>query len=358
MSHHVRVAIGLMSGTSMDGIDAAMIRTDGEDRLEVTSVAAFEPYDTATRTQIRDVLAGRGSVEALEEHITHLHAALVNRMLKQHHIFSETVDVIGFHGHTIFHSPKEGQTKQIGNGTLLAELTGINVVYDFRSNDVRLGGEGAPLVPVYHRALALGHAKPIVIVNLGGIANVTWIGNKGEMMAFDTGPGNALMDDWMFAHTGKHYDAEGAVAAQGENKEGVLQAYLAHPYFMQKPPKSLDRQTFTLEAVRGLSLNDGMATLLQLTVQSIVKAARFFPKTPTQWVIAGGGRRNKTLMQQMMLSAYAPVHPIETLGYDGDMIEAQAFAYLAVRSMRGLPLTFPETTGVPLEAVGGVFCPA
>lgn len=354
----IRVAIGLMSGTSMDGIDAAMIRTDGEDRLEMTSVAAFEPYSASIRRDLREVLAGRGSVNALEKCLTHLHAELVMRMLRQHRINPQAVDVIGFHGHTILHHPRERQTKQIGDGRLLAQLTGIDVVYDFRSNDVQLGGEGAPLVPVYHRALVLGQVKPIAVVNIGGIANVTWIGHKREMIAFDTGPGNALMDDWMFVHTGKHYDDAGMFAAQGACREDILEAYLAHPYFNQRPPKSLDRQTFTLEGLKGLSLSDGMATLSQITAQSIIRSARFFPHTPAQWVVAGGGRHNKTLMQQMMLYAHTPVRPIEALGYDGDMIEAQAFGYLAVRSMRGLPLTFPETTGVRAEAAGGVFCRA
>ncbi len=262
------------------------------------------------------------------------------------------IDVIGFHGHTLVHRPERHFTRQLGDGDRLAHALGVDTVYDFRSNDVAAGGEGAPFAPVYHRALARGTAQPAVFVNIGGVSNVTYV-DGDEMLAFDTGPGNALVDDWVHAYTGARYDANGALAARGHVHEAVLQQLLDNPYFARKPPKSLDRLDFSAAPVEGLSLEDGAATLTAFTAHAIARGAGHFPRPPAQWLVTGGGRHNRTLMQMLADCLAAPVQPVEAIGADGDGLEAQAFAFMAVRTLLGLPISFPETTGVPAPMVGG-----
>lgn len=356
----IYTAIGLMSGTSMDGVDAALLQTDGVNFLRAGETITI-PYDEPMREQIQAVIAGQGNRDVLTRMLTLKHAEAVKALLTKANISKEDVDLVGFHGQTVEHRPKEGVTVQLGDGELLAKETGIDVVFDFRTADVKAGGEGAPLVPVYHRALVSDIAKPIAIVNIGGVSNVSWIDEDGKMLAFDTGPGNALIDDVVHEATGKSCDEDGAIAAKGKVNEALLAQMMAHPYFDRQPPKSLDRNEFAKHVpdMTVLSLEDRVATLTAFTAQSIIKACDFFPLAPHAWYITGGGRHNATLMA--MLAGYCKeyVKPIEVLGHNGDSIEAEAFAYLAVRSKMGLPLTYSSTTGIPEpELTGGRFCAA
>jgi anhydro-N-acetylmuramic acid kinase len=237
------VALGLMSGTSMDGIDAALIETDGEERLRPLAFLT-EPYEPAFRARLAEAVASGRAQPALAEELTRLHAAAVAALIRRAGTAAAAVGLIGFHGHTIFHAPQERRTVQIGDGGLLARLTGIAVVNDFRSADVAAGGQGAPLAPVFHRAIAAALDKPLAVLNIGGVANVTWIGRDGGLLAFDTGPGNALIDDWALAHTGRPVDEGGRLAASGRAAEGPLAAMMADGYFARRPPKSLDRNHF------------------------------------------------------------------------------------------------------------------
>src|SRR5579883_65694 len=347
--HPLRV-VGLMSGTSLDGIDAAFIETDGAAMVRPGPSLTI-PYAEELRRALRGVLGGKGPVAAVERALTEAHAEAVRRLLGEHQLDAE---LVGFHGHTILHRPQERRTWQIGDGALLARLTGLDVVCDFRSADVAAGGEGAPLVPLFHAGLAAGFEKPVAILNIGGVANVTWLGDAPEaVLAFDTGPGNALIDDWALRHTGEAIDRDGALARAGTADEARLAAFLAHPYFDRPPPKSLDRDDFAASLADGLSPADGAATLTAMTAAAVARAAEHFPAPARRWLVTGGGRRNPALMAALQAQLRLPVEPVETVGWDGDALEAQAFAYLAVRSLRGLPLTVPGTTGAPRPMSGG-----
>ncbi len=345
-------ALGLMSGTSLDGIDAAIIETDGES-VVATGPATTVSYDSTLRERLRRALGARGPVKAVERDMTLAHADVVNGLLKAKGLQARDVDVIGFHGHTILHRPREQLTWQLGDGALLAARTGIDVVCEFRNNDVAEGGEGAPLVPLFHAALAARVERPVAVLNIGGVANVTWLGANGDILAFDTGPGNALIDDWMLTHTGHACDENGACAAKGRVDKAVLAGFMAHPYFARTPPKSLDRNEFDPSVVAALPLEDGAATLTAFTAEAAAVAARHFPAPVRRWIVTGGGRRNATLLRAIAAASGAAVETAEQVGWDGDALEAQAFAYLAVRSLRGLPLTLPTTTGVSRPMPGG-----
>lgn len=343
--------IGLMSGTSLDGVDAALISTDGEGHVERHGFLSV-PYNDTLRLRLRACLHQPvEKVRDAERDMTQAHAEAVRALLKQENIPPGVPDLIGFHGQTISHDPAKGHTCQIGDGELLAKLTGVSVVNDFRSADVKAGGQGAPLVPVYHQALAAKMDKPVAFLNIGGVANVTYVGH--DVIAFDTGPGNALIDDWVLEKTGKKFDADGAVAAGGKVDKSVLQKLLSHPFFSQKPPKSLDRNAFSSDAWQELSTEDGASTLAAFTAESIARSRDFLPEQPGKWIVSGGGRLNKTVMKLLQEKLGAPVTSIDTLGLNGDAIEAEAFAYLAVRSLRGLPISFPSTTGAPRPMTGG-----
>jgi anhydro-N-acetylmuramic acid kinase len=360
-------AIGLMSGTSMDGIDVALIDSDGESAL-VRGPSATFPYDERFRAGLRAALddaraiddraARPGSLAEVERELTERHADAVQAFLRAQALEARDVAVIGFHGHTVLHAPQRRLTVQIGDGPALARRAGIDVVYDLRQADVAVGGQGAPLAPVYHRALAARTERPVAVVNIGGVANVTWIGRDGTLIAFDTGPGNALLDDWMLRHTGRAVDTDGVTAARAKIDQAALTALLTHPYFIRLPPKSLDRNAFGLEPVRHLSLEAGAATLTAFSAAAIARAREHFPEEPKLWVVSGGGRRNRTLMSMLAERVGAAVAPAEAAGFDGDSIEAEAWAYLAVRSLKGLPITFPTTTGAPRQVGGGVLARA
>jgi anhydro-N-acetylmuramic acid kinase len=352
MSTRLTRAIGLMSGTSLDGIDAAFIETDGEQSV-VAGPALTRPYDAALCQGLRAVLGGKGAVGEVERALTLAHADAVRALIAEHAIAE--VEIIGFHGHTILHRPDRRQTWQIGDGALLAASTGIDVVCDFRSADVAAGGEGAPFAPLYHRALAGALEKPLAVLNLGGVGNVTWIGAGAEdLLAFDTGPANALIDDWALAHTGEPLDRDGALARAGRVDAAHLARFLAHPFFQRPPPKSLDRDDFAPFVPKGLSAADGAATLTAMTAAAVACAVAHFPAPARRWLVTGGGRHNPVLMAELARLLGVPVEPVERAGWNGDALEAQAFAYLAVRSLRGLPLSLPATTGVPTPMRGGV----
>lgn len=357
-------AIGLMSGTSLDGIDVALIDTDGEDQV-IRGPAMTFPYEDAMRRVLVNAIADARDLQSREERphslaeaeraLTESHGIAVARFCKETGIDRASVDVIGFHGQTVLHRPEIGLTVQLGLGELLANFTRCPVVYDLRAADVDAGGEGAPLVPAYHRALAAKlPQRPVAIVNIGGVANLTWIGRDGTLLAFDTGPGNALINDWMLRKTGAYLDSGGATAAQGQVDEDALIALLSDGFFAETPPKSLDRNAFALEAVQSLSVEDGAATLSAFTARAIAKAREHMPSEPELWVVAGGGRRNKTIMRMLAEQVHHAVVPVEAIGLDGDSLEAEAWAYLAVRSVLGLPITFPGTTGVPEPKSGGI----
>jgi anhydro-N-acetylmuramic acid kinase len=351
------LALGLMSGTSLDGIDAALVRTDGRSVVE-TGAHISIPYENGFRNLLRSVLGGIGPIEQVEQTLTQLHVDVVQMLIAQAGINARDVELIGFHGHTVLHNPAQSRTWQIGDGAFLAKATGVDVVGDFRSSDVAQGGQGAPLVPVYHFALATDLETPLAVLNIGGVANVTYLdGDETSLVAFDTGPGGALIDDWVNRNFGVPYDDGGALAAQGTVSELALDQLLSTPYFDKPPPKSLDRDEFDIAVVQDLSPEDGAATLTAFTCKSIVRAVDHLPMPPNRWLVTGGGRHNKFLLEQLRRALGVTVDAVESVGWQGDALEAQAFAYLAVRSRQGLPLTLPGTTGVRTPQPGGVFFP-
>ncbi|MGU3495707.1 anhydro-N-acetylmuramic acid kinase [Xanthobacteraceae bacterium A53D] len=363
-------AIGLMSGTSMDGIDAALIETDGETVSWLGSSLTL-PYDAATRALLEGAMADARGVNArddrpgrlaeAERRITTLHAQAVQALMETLRLAPSDIDVVGFHGQTVIHRPDARLTVQIGLGQALADALRIPVVADFRAADVAAGGQGAPLVPVFHQALVRGLElpAPVAVLNIGGVANVTVLDGTADPIACDTGPGNALIDDFMAERTGRPYDESGRAAAAGRVDEDAIKAVLAHPFFAAPPPKSLDRNEFRAFVaghlnLSGLSTEDGAATLTAITARTIAACVPLLPRAPKSWIVAGGGARNPTLLAMLETALGCPVRPAEAVGWSADALEAHAFGFLAVRSLRELPLTFPTTTGVPAPLGGGM----
>jgi anhydro-N-acetylmuramic acid kinase len=354
--------IGLMSGTSLDGIDAAILDTDGE-TVAIPGPAITLPYDAETRALLRAALEAAihappqgpapTDIAKAERLLTDAHGTAVAALLEKAALKPGDIDVLGFHGQTVLHRPSDRRTWQIGDGDALAHATGVPVVNEFRTADVAAGGQGAPFVPLYHLVLTRKMDRPIAVVNIGGVANLTYVGARGEVIAFDTGPGNAALDDWALAHTGEPVDRDGKLAAKGHVNDTMLALMLRHPMFLQPPPKSLDRLDFTMAAVEGLSGPDGAATLTAFTAAAIARANEHLPQTPKRWIICGGGRHNPTLMRELRARLTGEVISAEDAGWRGDFLEAEAFGYLAVRSVRGLPLSLPSTTGVPHPMPGG-----
>lgn len=364
--------IGLMSGTSMDGIDIAMLRTDGVDKIE-TGPSLFVPYEAAFRRRIETSLETAkaivkrddrpGDLAELEREITLRHARAVETFLASQAGAWGRPDVIGFHGQTVLHRPQVGVTVQLGDGALLARELGMPVVYDMRANDMAHGGQGAPLVPAYHAALArtlpepFSGRYPVVFVNVGGISNITYVPEKGDPVAFDTGPGNTLIDQWVSREGGVPFDSGGAIASEGGVVVSVVERYLEVPFFEKAGPKSLDRNDFTLEFANDLELSDGARTLAAVSAEAILKSAEHMPEKPKLWIVCGGGRKNPHIVGDLRAGAEqagAEVIVAEDAGLDGDATEAEAWAFLAVRSLNGLPLTFPTTTGCREAVSGGV----
>jgi anhydro-N-acetylmuramic acid kinase len=359
-------AIGLMSGTSLDGVDVALIETDGK-RVQGFGPTGYRPYTEAERGLLRQALAEAvhlprrdarpGILREAERAVTLAHAEAVAAFSAQNHISREDVDIVGFHGQTVLHRPAQKMTVQIGDAAALARAIHIPVMHDFRAADVAAGGQGAPFVPVYHRALAqsLEREGPVAVVNIGGVSNITYIDGADTLIACDTGPGNALLDDFVFRVTGQRFDGEGRMAAQGMADQAWVARALQHPFFALPPPKSLDRNDFASLALPAMPPADGAATLTALTAAAIARIVPLLPKPPRSWIVAGGGARNLTMLR-MLRERLAPasVEAAEALGWSADAIEAQAFGFLAARGLKGLPLSYPATTGVPIPMTGGV----
>lgn len=362
----IKTAIGLMSGTSMDGIDIALIKTDGRHQVEF-GPSGFVAYEPAFSQRIAAALktaksidsrSGRpGDLAALEIEITQRHADAVASFLTDHDLAADDIDVIGLHGQTVLHRPQAALTVQLGDGAALATATGIDVVADMRAKDMENGGQGAPLVPAFHQALARQAATdgPVAYVNIGGIANITITQQDAAPLAFDCGPGNVLIDQWMRRKTNSDVDHDGALGLEGKADLMAVAAYLADPFYFDAAPKSLDRDDFTLEHLPDLAAADGAATLAELTAASIAHAADTASVTPVRWIISGGGVHNRAIMARLKAHlGEERVLSAEQADLSSDAMEAQAWAYLAVRSLRGLALSWPSTTGCEEPVSGGV----
>ena len=359
-------AIGLMSGTSLDGVDVALIETDGK-RVSSFGPSGYRAYSESERGLLRQALAEAvnlserdarpGVLREAERAVTIAHAEAVAAFTAQHRITRESIDIVGFHGQTVLHRPARKMTVQIGDAAALAKAIHVPVMHDFRAADVAAGGQGAPFVPVYHRALAqsLEREGPLAVVNIGGVSNITYIDGADTLIACDSGPGNALLDDYMFRTMGQPFDCEGRMAAQGTMDVAWVVRALEHPFFALPPPKSLDRNDFASLTLREMPPADGAATLTAFTAEAIARIVPLLPKEPRSWIVAGGGARNLTMLR-MLRERLAPatVEAADALGWSADAIEAQAFGFLAARGLKGLPLSYPATTGVPIPMTGGV----
>ena len=349
----------------MDGVDVALIETDGE-RILSLGPSGYRPYSDPERATLRQALIDArqvtrrderpGALAAAERLVTDAHCDAVKQFVGEHGIPAGDISAVAFHGQTVLHRPADRLTVQIGDGAALAHALAMPVVSDLRGADVAAGGQGAPLVPAYHRALvrALDRDGPIMVVNIGGVGNITYV-DGDTLIACDTGPGNALLDDFMLRMSGVSVDRDGATAARGRVDEAWIASVLQQPFFAKPPPKSLDRNDFAHLKLPAISLEDGAATLTALTAASIAHIASMVPRQPLSWIVVGGGANNPTMMR-MLAERVRParVERAADLGWQGDAIEAQAFGFLAIRSLKGLPLTFPTTTGVPAPLTGGV----
>lgn len=346
-------ALGFMSGTSLDGIDAAFLLSDGI-RIFEKGPTHFLPYSADFRRQLKQCLGQAmrtAFIQDIEHQLTRMHGEVALNMIASSSIKPR---LIGFHGQTIFHAPP--RTLQIGDGKFLADLTGVTVVGDFRTNDCANGGQGAPLVPIYHQAVAEELPKPMAIVNIGGVGNITFLGRTDQLIAFDTGPGNALIDDYVLKTYGVPFDEDGRIAASGQANVSLIDTWLGDPFFTKPYPKSLDRDHFVgiAASLTHLAPADAVATLTLFTARTIMRACAILPQQLQQLVLCGGGAKNHTLI--WFLKQELPEISIvsaQSLGWQGDFIEAEAFAFLAIRSFYGLPLSFPLTTGVKVPLTGG-----
>ncbi|WP_372424813.1 anhydro-N-acetylmuramic acid kinase [Salinarimonas chemoclinalis] len=362
-------AIGLMTGTVLDGmIDVASIRTDGERAVEF-GAWRLAPYKTDIRALLaeatRAALAWRfeGPEPAIfaeaERALTLAQAEAVADFMAETGLDPADVAAVGFHGQTVLHRAPEpgrpGDTRQLGDGALMAQRLGVDVVYDFRTADMRAGGHGAPLSASYHAALLrkIDAGPGTAALNLGGVANITWWDGADDFHAFDTGPANGPINDWIIRHGRGEMDVDGALALAGRVDEERLARALEHPFLAAPYPKSLDRYDFTADMADGLSLEDGAATLTAFTAGTVARGLDILPTRPERLVVCGGGRKNPALMRELERRTRAAIVPAEEVGLRGDAVEAECFAYLAVRALRGMPLSFPETTGAPEPMTGG-----
>ncbi|MAA99076.1 MAG: anhydro-N-acetylmuramic acid kinase [Stappia sp.] len=362
-------AIGLMTGTVLDGnIDIALIRTDGE---TVSEFGAWRlaPYPHGLQSLLRETLAAAadwaftGPEPAIfreaEEAVTMAQTQAVADFLAEEGLAASDISAIGFHGQTVLHRApvpgRHGETRQLGDGRVMADRLGITVVNDFRSRDMRLGGQGAPLSAIYHQGLlaSIDAGPETAVLNLGGVANITWVDETGTPHAFDTGPANAPLNDWIHAHGRGEMDRDGLIAARGTVDRQRLGQLLDHPYLSAPYPKSLDRNSFTARMADGLGLEDGAATLTAFTGGAVGKALDRLPRRPRRLIVCGGGRRNPGMLEAIAREAGVEATSAETVGWRGDAIEAECFAFLARRTLEGLPIGFPLTTGVPEPATGG-----
>lgn len=354
MNQKSAIAFGLMSGTSADGVDVAAIRTDGERHIRFLA-AQTVPYPAPLHERLITIAQDDCSfVELLdiERQLTVLHAVAVQELMST----CEQPTVIGFHGHTVRHIPEKQLTWQIGNASLLAEATGIQVVSDFRRRDVAAGGQGAPLAPLYHAALLpSGSDYPVCVLNLGGVGNLTWLGGgpNQDVVAGDTGPGCGLLDAWSAEKTGEPFDRNGELARAGHVDEETVHRAMAHPYFAKPFPKSADRYEFRTIDVSKLNPSDGAATLCAITAQAVAQSVGLLPKPAVRWLLTGGGSYHPVLVEQLQ-QRLPNVQSVSSIGARPDSLEAECFAWLAVRHIRGLPTSMPTTTGTIVPTVGGV----
>lgn len=366
-----------MCGTSRDGVDAALVETDGRQRIRFGArlvlpfdAVARERWEGAVRLARREGRSADARLKTDEEDLIAWHASAIKELLARAGLSIGDIDVVGFHGLTLLHRPHEGWSWQWGDPAMLARCLGLPVVGAFRDDDLAAGGEGAPLVPAFHRALLANRldeehrSAPVAVLNLGGVANITWIDLRhppqaGGLVAFDTGPGNGLIDEWMIRHAGEPFDRDGCMARRGRVRGDLLDRLLDHPFFNRVPPKSLDRHDLSIEALAGVDVEDGAATLTAFTAAAVARGLDLLPARPHRLWVAGGGRRNPALMSALCERLFLPVAPVEELGLDGDALEAQAFGWLAVRALDRRPVTWPATTGVsrPMPA-GRLFLPA
>ena len=361
-------SIGLMSGSSSDGIDASIIKSDGENEVHFIG-NNFLPYDEKIKIKIRrlkekinlitDLDKNKLEINTLEREMTLLHAKIVNSTIQKHGVDKSKINLVGFHGHTIFHNFKKKTTKQIGNGRLLSKLTELNVINNFRENDINNGGQGAPLVPIFHKLLQvkLKLKKPLLFVNIGGISNATYLSEDEKIMSLDTGPGNFLIDKILQLKSKNkiQFDKDGIIAFSGRVDKNILDNFLSDPYYEFLPPKSLDVNDFNLSSLRTLNLEDSVTTLSELTSLTIVNALNFFSAKPNEIILCGGGRKNKYIFERIKQLSNISLNNIDVHKIDGDFVESKAFAYLAIRSFLKKPITFPETTGVSKPSTGGDF---
>lgn len=363
-------SVGLMTGTVLDGnIDVALLRTDGES-IESFGAYTLAPYPQSIRSLLEATLAQArvwnfdGPEPTIfaeaEDALTRAQSAAVADLIAQAGLKPEDIGVIGFHGQSVLHrAPQPGRigaTRQLGNGQLMHELLGIRVAYDFRSADVRAGGQGAPLAALYHQALLrmIGATDGrTAVLNLGGVANITWWDGEDQLVAFDAGPANAPINDFIKARGLGEMDRDGALALGGTVDEARLQQLLTHPYLTTPYPKSLDRFDFSASMADGLGTEDGAATLTGFTTGAVGKALDLLPTRPERLVVCGGGRHNPAIMKMLGDRAGVEAVPAEKVGWRGDAIEAECFAFLAVRVLRGLPISLPSTTGAPYPLTGG-----
>ena len=363
----VLTAIGLMSGTSGDGIDSSIIQSDGEDELRIIG-NQYIPYDNILKVEIRtlkekinsfnDLKKKEQFIKELEKKITNLHAISIQKIINKFKLEKSLIDVVGFHGQTIYHSYKEKVSRQLADGFLLNKLTDLNIVYKFRDNDIKNGGQGAPLTPIYHNLIQNKFKLefPSAFINIGGISNITYIKSKNKFLSFDTGPGNFLIDSFIQSKSNNkiQFDKNGESAFKGSINEIILENFLNNSYYETKPPKTLDVNDFNLAGIRGLTLEDSITTLSELTSRTICDSLNFFEEKPIQIFLSGGGRKNKYIFERINKLSKLSIKNIDDLNIDGDFIESQAFAYLAIKSFKQKPISFPESTGVNSPSRGGV----
>ena len=356
-------SLGLMSGTSIDGVDASIIKSDGENFVEIIDNLYFK-YDVKLRGRIQEFISSCNSKEDFKRiinnsfdivnKITLFHAKVCKKILEKNKKIK--VDLIGFHGQTVLHRPQEGYTIQIGDSKLLSKLTNTTVVSNFRDNDILNGGEGAPLTPLYHKIILkkIKSIPPTAIINIGGIANITYLENKKNIKSFDSGPGNYLIDKWVKEKSNIDFDKNGELAKMGDPNIDIIKKFLLNPYYKKKAPKSLDIKDLNLQSIKNLSLEDGCATLSMLTVETICHAIKNLDKIPNTIFFTGGGRKNKFVIECIKKILNKSIHLIDEFNFDGDFIESQAFAYLAIRSYLNKFISLPGTTGVNKPCEGGL----
>ena len=362
----IYTVIGLMSGTSADGVDASLIQSNGENQIDIIS-NFYLPYEASVKNDIRnlkerintpkDLEINKNEIASLTNIITLNHAKAVERIINKNKISNNSIDLIGFHGQTIYHSHQNKVSNQLANPGLLNSLTQTRVVYNFREEDINKGGQGAPLTPIYHKAIynKINLKDPVVFLNIGGISNLTFMDNLNHMISFDCGPGNCLIDKFIqIKSKGKiNFDLDGQMASKGQVNEIILENYLNDSFYNLKPPKTLDVNDFSLSMIRGLSDEDSVCTLTELTARTFVDSLNYLKRLPKKIFLLGGGRKNKFLTNRIKELSKINVENIDQTGFDGDFIESQAFAYIALRTFLKKKNSFPSTTGVAEACVGG-----